>query len=276
MVKIISDSSTLYSVNEGNEIGLTIVPLSVSINNKPYREFEDINSKEFVDIIKEGHIPTTSQPSIGEKDEVYNKITDEVIDLTMADGLSGTYHSALVAKDMANDPSHIHVVNTKTLCGPHRYIVNKALNLANEGLSAKEVIDGVKESIDNGGSFLIPNDFSYLRRGGRLSPIAATLGGLMRIVPVLILSDDGKTLHKHAVKKTFKKAVLDIIDYLKDKGVDDSYYLSISHGLNEEWRDIAVNLIETELNIKAEVFELSPAFITQGGPGCVAIQYCKK
>ena len=276
MVQILSDSSTLYSVREGKDVGLVVVPLSVQINNKSYREFEDISSKEFLKIIAEGHIPTSSQPSIGEKEEAYNAVNGEVIDLTMADGLSGTYQSAMIAKDMSNNPERIHVINTRTLCGPHRYIVSKALKLASEGKSVAEILSGIENSINIGRSFLIPCDFTFLKRGGRLSPLAATLGGLLRIIPILELSEDGKSLLKFGVKKTYKKAVMDIIEVMKNDGVDDSYDVSISHAGNDEWTDITIDLIKKELGINVSVYDLSPAFITQGGPGCVAIQYCKK
>lgn len=276
MVQILSDSSTLYSVSEGKDVGLVVVPLSVQINNKSYREFEDISSKEFLKIIAEGHIPTSSQPSIGEKEEAYNAVNGEVIDLTMADGLSGTYQSAMIAKDMSNNPERIHVINTRTLCGPHRYIVNKALKLASEGKGVKEILSSIENSINVGRSFLIPYDFAFLKRGGRLSPLAATLGGLLRIIPILELSEDGKSLLKFGVKKTYKKAVMDIIEVMKNDGVDDSYDVSISHAGNDEWTDITIDLIKKELGINVSVYDLSPAFITQGGPGCVAIQYCKK
>ena len=276
MVQILSDSSTLYSVSEGKDVGLVVIPLSVQINNKSYREFEDISSKEFLKIIAEGHIPTSSQPSIGEKEEAYNAVNGEVIDLTMADGLSGTYQSAMIAKDMSNNPERIHVINTRTLCGPHRYIVNKALKLASEGKGVKEILSGIENSINVGRSFLIPYDFAFLKRGGRLSPLAATLGGLLRIIPILELSEDGKSLLKFGVKKTYKKAVMDIIEVMKNDGVDDSYDVSISHAGNDEWTDITIDLIKKELGINVSVYDLSPAFITQGGPGCVAIQYCKK
>ena len=123
---------------------------------------------------------------------------------------------------------------------------------------------------------MIPYDFAFLKRGGRLSPLAATLGGLLRIIPILELSEDGKSLLKFGVKKTYKKAVMDIIEVMKNDGVDDSYDVSISHAGNDEWTDITIDLIKKELGINVSVYDLSPAFITQGGPGCVAIQYCKK
>ena len=65
MVRIISDSSTMLNVKEGKEHGITISPLSVTINGKSYRELEEITAEEFIKLINEGFMPTTSQPSIG-------------------------------------------------------------------------------------------------------------------------------------------------------------------------------------------------------------------
>lgn len=276
MVNLVSDSSTLYSTQLGKEKGITIIPLRVTINNKTYHELDEISTNEFVDIIRQGHLPMSSQPPIGAKEEVYRNLDGEILDITMADGLSGTYHSASMAKEMIENNDHITVINTKTLCGPHRYIVNKALELANQGANSAQIVEAIRPCIDNGSSFLIPNDFSYLKRGGRLNPVAATLGGLMKIVPILEISEDGKSINKYGIKKTIKKAVESIITAMQQRGVDQSYYVSISHGNNPQWKDIAVEMIEQMLHNKADIFELTPAFITQGGPGCIAIQYCKK
>lgn len=275
MVNIVSDSSTLYSVSEANKIGLTVVPLSVHINNKSYIEFEEISSKEFVDIINEGHLPTSSQPSIGEKELAYRKLEGDILDLSLADGLSGTYQSALMASKMV-EGKRIEVINTKTLCGPHRYIINKALALAMQNKSIDEIINEIIPSIENGSSFLIPSDFSYLKRGGRLSPLAATLGGLMKIVPILEISEDGKQINKFGIKKTYKKAILEIANTMKERKVDDTYFISISHASNIEGAMYAKEILETSLNTEVQIYDLSPVFITHGGPGCVAIQYCKK
>ena len=278
MVQIISDSSTLYSIDEAKEIGLVTCPLNVSIKNQTYREYEDIDSKTFISLINEGNVPMTSQPSIGEKVEAYEKFAKdtEIIDLAMADGLSGTYNSALCAKDMVENAEKIHVINTKTLCAPHRYIVNHALEFAKAGLSAKEILDKIQIACDNGGSFLIPCDFSFLKRGGRINSVAATIGSLIKIVPLMVLSDDGKVILKHSVQKTNRKACDKIIEYLKEKQVDDNYYVAISHADNLDLATKIHDYIAKALNIEIDIFDLSPAFIAQGGPGCVAIQWCHK
>ena len=117
MIRIVTDSSTLYSVSQGKTKGINIAPLSVTIDNRTYKEFEEIQSKEFVEIIKEGHLPMSSQPSIGDVLEIYNSYPDdEIINITMADGLSGTYNSACVAKEMAENSKRIEVINSGTLC----------------------------------------------------------------------------------------------------------------------------------------------------------------
>ena len=278
MVQIISDSSTLYSVDQAKAIGLISCPLNVTIKNQTYREYEEIDSRTFIELIREGNVPKTSQPPIGEKVEAYQSVDSncEIIDITMADGLSGTYHSALCAKEMVDNPERIHVVNAKTLCTPHRYIVNEAIKLANEGLSAQAILDKISIAINDGGSFLIPYDFGFLKRGGRLNSVAATIGGLIKIVPLMILSEDGKSILKFSVQKTIKKAADKMIEHLQSLNINKDYYLAVSHADNLEIAQKIKESLEQALDMPVEIFNLSPAFIAQGGPQCVAVQWCHR
>jgi len=106
MIHIISDSSTLYSIESAKKKGLSIVPLNISVDSQTYRDFEDITSTQLLTMIEEHKIPKTSQPSLGEKIDLYNKLSkdgDEVIDIAMASGLSGTYQTAMMAKDSCDN-----------------------------------------------------------------------------------------------------------------------------------------------------------------------------
>lgn len=279
MVKIISDSSTMFNAKEGREQGITISPLSVIIDGKSYRELEEITGKEFIRFIDKGLIPSTSQPSIGEKMHLYETLAkeDEIIDITIADGLSGTYHSACAAKDDSPHNENIHVYNAKTLCGPHRYLVLKAVDLANKGYTAKEIIQELETLQPYEKSFLIPNDFSFLKRGGRLTPLSATIGGLLKIVPVMTLTEDKSKLEKFTVKRTFSKAIAEIDKCFHEMQVDKTYYMTITHAENEELaKKVASHMREEFPDTEIEIFPLTPAFIAQGGPGCIAIQVIKK
>lgn len=275
MISIVSDTSTMYTPLQGKEKGITIVPLHVSVNNSSYRDMEDITSDQLLKMIEEKHIPRTSQPSLGEKIDAYNELSEkgEVLDITMSSGLSGTYQTALLAKDECNHPERIHVFDSQTLCGPHRQMVDTALNLVNEGYSIKDVILNLETMREHELSYLVPFDFGFLVRGGRLNGVAGALGGLLKLIPVMKKGEHGKGLDKFAVCRTLKKVHASILEDMKKEGVDASYRFSVSHAANLELAENAVLKIhEAFPGAIVEIFELTPSFITQGGPGCVAVQ----
>ena len=273
MIKLITDSSCLYTPKEAEALGFVVNPLLVTINNKQYVEFVDINSNEFVNIINEGHTPISSQPSVGQLIESFEKYKDhQIIVLCMADGLSGTYQTALLAKNTLDKNDHIHIINTETLCGPHRYVVEKTLELIKENKSIEEVLEYVDKKLKTAKSFLLPQDFGYLKRGGRLTPIAATMIGVLKLQPVLKQTEDGKRLDKFTVARNYKIAINKIVEYYKDI-LNPKYKIYISHAFNLEDANYAKNKFHEHFpNTPIEILELSCAFITQGGPKCIAIQ----
>lgn len=275
-MKIITDTSALYTPKEGKEMGIIVLPLSVTINKKTYKEFVDISSEEFLEIVKSGAIPTSSQPSVGETLEVFENEKDDLLVITMADGLSGTYQSTIGAKESIENNEHIHIINSMTLCGPHRYLVQKAIQLKEEGYDLDTIMQELHKSIASIKSFLIPQDFNFLKRGGRLTPLAATIGGMLKVVPVMVQTEDGKKLEKFAIKRTLKSAVTEIIKDFKNIGVNEKYRIYVSHaGVLKSANDVVKQIEKTFENVSIELLDLSPAFITQGGPGCIAIQTIK-
>lgn len=277
-MKIITDTGSLYSPEEGKEIGIDVLPLNVTINHKSYREYVDIQSEEFIKIVQEGYVPSSSQPSVGVTMELFEKYEDEeMLVINMADGLSGTYQSTLGAKESMEKKDNIHVINSMTLCGPQRYLVQKAVKLRNEGLSLENIKKELHKSIAGEISFLIPQDFGFLKRGGRLTPLAATVGGMLRITPVMTKTKDAKRLEKFTMKKSFKSAIKEIIKFLKEKGIDENHMIYVSHaGVLEQAKSTVEQIQAAFENVTIELYDLSPAFITQGGPGCIAIQTIRK
>ena len=278
MIKIVSDSSTLYSKEEAKKNNLDVRSLSVTIDNKSFKELEELTTEGLVKLIEEGAVPSSSQPAIGDVVEMYEEYPDaEIINISMADGLSGTYQSACMAKTMVDHGDNIIVINSKTLCGPHRYLVDVAVKLVEAGKTKSEIISEVEALIETSTSFLIPKDFDYLVRGGRLSPLVGRIGGLVKLVPVMTLSEDCTRLEKFATKRTFKKAIQAICEDFTNKGVNEEYKIYISHACDEELALSAKEMIEKQIaNTEIEVILLTPVFTTQGGPGCVAIQAIKK
>ena len=274
MIRILSDTSTLYSTAQAVEAGFEVSPLSVTIGGASYREFDEISSDEFVALIRKGNMPTSSQPAVGAVATLYEKYQgDEIINIAMADGLSGTYSSAVAAAQMSADQDNITVINSRTLCGPHRYLVEKAVELAGQGLSVPQIVEKMEALMDTGKSFLMPADFGYLRRGGRLSPMVSYVGQVAGLAPVMTQTEDGKQLKVANVRRGFVHAIKYVAKALEEHGVAKDWRIYISHAAVPELAEKAKKILaEAFPESFIDILPLSPAFITQGGPGCVAVQ----
>ena len=275
MVRIVSDTSTLYSSAQARAEGFAVSPLSVTIAGKSYREFDEISSDEFVAIIDQGNMPTSSQPAIGEVSALYEELAGEqILNIAMAAGLSGTYQSAAAAAELCDNSGDITVLNSRTLCGPHRYLVEGAVKLAKEGATMEALLSWLNKRMDTAKSYLIPADFDYLRRGGRLSPLVSHVGKLAGLAPVMTQTDDGTRLTVASIKRGFKGAVKYVVDALHRHGIGSGWKVYISHAAAPERAEMALEQLKALIpGAEYEIVPLSPAFITQGGPKCMAIQY---
>ena len=274
MVRIITDSSSTFTKEEGKEMDIDVLSLRVNIGDM---EGEDlyVDMDEFYGRIEKGEIPRTSQPAIGEVVETFEKYPeDEIINISMADGLSGTYESACSAKEMVNNKENITIFNTRTLCGPQRYMVEKAVKMRNLGKTAGEILEWLKKAADSAESFLIPQDFAFLKRGGRLTSMSAAFGTVLSLKPIMTQTADGRRLDKFAIKRNMKKAVKTIVERMLEKGVNEKYIIYVSHANAIDDAKRAIEQIkEAFSNIEIHLLELGAAFVTQGGPQCIAIQY---
>ena len=274
MIRILADTSTLYSTSQAREAGFSVSPLSVTINGNTYREFDEISAEDFTAIIRSGHLPVSSQPAVGEVLELYEAYPeDEIINISMAAGLSGTYDSAVAAAELCDHKERITVINTRTLCGPHRYLVEKAVEWAKKGHSVAEIRERLEEKMNTAKSFLMPADFDYLRRGGRLSPLVSHVGKVANLVPVMTQTEDGRRLTIAGVRRGFPQGVKFVSKALEKLGVGSGWRVYITHAAVPHLAQKTVETLqETFPGCVFEVYPLSPAFITQGGPGCIAVQ----
>lgn len=278
MVQIITDSSVLYTMEDAKAKGFEAIPLCVNIADFEGRDMH-LDMRAFYDKIAEGNHPKSSQPPIGEVVDVFEKYSDcDIINISMADGLSGTYQSACMAKEMVENKDRITVLNSKTLCGPHRYMVEKAQEMKEAGKTAKEIIAWLEHAIEAHESFLMPQDFDFLRRGGRLTPMAATIGSVLKLKPIMTQTPDGKKLDKFGIKRTMSAAFKTVVEHAKAKGITaESHVFYVSHAEAPKDAQNAIELLKKNFEgADIRLLDLGAAFVTQGGPQCVAIQYIEK
>ena len=276
-MKIIADSACLYTPNEAKEKNVEIIPVGVIINNQSYKDYIEIKPNELLNQLNQGVVPTTSQPNVGDILDVINNSDEEILFMSIGDGLSGTYQSINMAKNMSDNPDKVHIVDTKTLAGAYHYLVDKAVKLKEKGIEINNIIRELQGSIENSFSCVIPSDFQFLKRCGRLSPVAANLMGLIKVVPVLTLSEDRKKIEVFAVNRTVKKAIDNIIQHLNEMGANEEYIISVCHvGVLDKAQNV-LNMIKNKIsNATYEILELSPSLMLHGGPGCILIHAVKK
>lgn len=274
MVRIIADTSTLYSSEQAEQAGFSVSPLSVTVGGQTYREFDEISAEDFAALIRQGNMPTSSQPAVGEVLALYEQFPeDEILNISMAAGLSGTYSSAVTAADMCEHKGRITVLNSRTLCGPHRYLVEHAAKLAQQGEKLEKIVQRTHELMKTAKSYLIPSDFAYLRRGGRLSPLVSYVGQAAKFAPILTQTEGSERLTIAGVRRNFRHAVKYVADALTKRGVGEGWRIYVTHGAAPQLAEKALEMLKEGFPAACfQVLPLSPAFITQGGPDCVAIQ----
>ena len=273
-MKISTDSGCLIGTEEASLKKITIIPLQIAVGDKNYRDYMDITSEDFVELIK-NKAAFSSQPALGEVMEAFES-KEETLHIAMAKGLSAAFDAASsVVKSM--DLQHVTVFNSTTLAGPQQYLVHLAVNMREGKKSILEIVDKMQTCLKECDSFLIPVDFNFLKRGGRLTPMAATLSGLLKMKPVLTVSANRERLEKFTVGRTWSGAVTSIIDEMKKRGISAKHKIYISHAFNLEVAKQAMAAVVAKIqDADIEILKLTPAMITQGGPGCLAIQYILK
>jgi len=197
-MKIVTDSGTDISLSPEQlaELNINIVPLTVTLEGKTYREGVDITPDEFYRLLETTQrFPSTSQPSVGSFSEVYKRIaaTDpDIISIHMSSGLSGTFSVAQTAAKLVPEANVTHV-DTKTLSAAAGWQVEAAARAIKAGWSKEQTLS-LMESIGNASeSIYTLKELKYLIHGGRISHLKGIVASLLNIKPLIGVEKKGGT-----------------------------------------------------------------------------------
>ncbi len=276
-MRIITNTASLFRPEEGRRMGVSVLPTSVSLHNRSLRDYVDIDADEFVELLQQDEVPGTSQPAVGEVMDLLEESDEETLLLTVGDGLSGEYMTALGIRNMLPNKEHIHVINSGSLGGPLRYMVKKAARLRDQGLPVKEIAAQLADCASSSASFVIPADFSYLRRSGRITELTSKIGSALKLLPVLTQTEDHRRISVLSIKRTWRSAVDTVLTRMTSLGVDDRYLIDVEYADTPSLAEkVRQRIRERFPNTENELLQLSPSLITHGGPGCIVVQVVKK
>ncbi|MEN6325370.1 MAG: DegV family protein [Syntrophomonas sp.] len=200
-----------------DELDVKTFHMSVAIKDRIYRDRLNISPGEFYRLIAEpGIMPTTSQVIPNEYQKEFSKVINEsdaeIIYIAFSSGLSGTYQSACIARDMI-DPQRITVIDSKSASVGYGLTVIRAAQTVKNGKSKAEVIAAIEDNIDRIQHIFVVGNFEMLKRGGRITATSAAIGSFLNIKLIAHLAD-GKILPlevAHGLKRA-KKRLLEIME----------------------------------------------------------------
>ncbi len=280
-IAIVTDSNSGISQEQGNKLGIYVLPMPFQIGDKTFFEDIDLTQEEFYEKLKEGSDISTSQPSPEDVMNLWDRLLkeyDEVVHMPMSSSLSSSCETAHMLSMEYN--GKVHVVNNQRISVTQRQAALDAKTMAEKGKSAEEIKHYLEKVKLDASIYITLDTLYYLKKGGRITPAAAALGTFLKIKPVLQIQ--GEKLDSFAKARTIKQAKSIMFQAVK-KDIEDRFqsidnvWLQIAYTYNLE----AANQMKEELSLEfpncpIHVDPLSLSVACHIGPGALAIACTKK
>lgn len=274
MVKqvIVTDSTSDLPQSYLKENAIHVIPLNLTINGKSYVDQVDITSSEYIDYLEQDADVKTSQASIGEIINVYEKLGKddvEIISIHLSSGLSGMYNTAYQASQMVD--ANVTVIDSKSISNGLAYQIKHIVELIEEGTSTSDIVDSVKKLQDNTKLFVVIGQLNQLIKGGRISKTKGLIGNIMKIKPIGTLNDGKLELvHNARTQNTsinyLKKEISEFIENHKLKSV------GITHANAMDFVDNVKNTFTEAFNFhNYDVNVTTPVISTHTGKGAIGL-----
>jgi len=213
---IVTDSTSDLTEEELARLNVTRVPLYVRFRDETYRDWVDIDPATIIAGVSEGaDLPTTSQPSPEDFASAYRKAVEDgaeaVLAIILSAELSGTYQSAVAAKDAVDVP--VHVFDTRSASLGVGALVRAAVRLRERGATLDEIETAVAGMRDSTFIVFTVANLDYLVKGGRIGRASAMVGSLLNIKPLLTLEDG--VLEPLTRARGMKKALQEMVSRFK-------------------------------------------------------------
>ena len=286
-VAIMTDSNSGITQAEGKKLGIFVLPMPFTIDQKEYLEDINLTQDEFYNKLMNNAEVFTSQPAVGEVTHFFNTILeeyDQIVHIPMSSGLSGSCQTAIMLSQEDEYKDKVFVVDSQRISVTQKWDVYDAIELAKQGKTGQEIHDILMNNKMNATIYITVNTLEYLKKGGRVTPAAAALGGLLKIKPILTIQ--GEKLASFQKTRTMIKARQIMIDaVLKD--LKDRIDPNNDHFENTRLMIAYTYDQEQALEFKKQVEEIFPnheiicdplslSVACHIGPHSLALAACKK
>ncbi|MCL2170445.1 MAG: DegV family protein [Defluviitaleaceae bacterium] len=278
--QIVVGSTTDLPVGVAKKSELEVIPFIVTLDGKDYYNYLDnreLTPQQFYDALRNGRTSTTTQVTAHRYMEVWEPILKsgrDVLYICLSSALSKSYEQAcLAAQELGSEypDRQIITIDSKSACLGQGALAVYASNAKKQGRSIVEVAEMVERLIPRLQHWVIADDLHYLKRGGRLSSTAATIGSLLNVKPVLTVLSDGSLVPK-AKARGQKAAFKHIVDEMvKQKVKVNEQTICIAHSDSPDGAKQLQDMIIARFGpCHFVVSEIGPVIGTHAGPGTIA------
>ncbi len=275
--KILTDSTTDLSEKWAAEHDVTILGLTIQLDGVTYETVGEnkLTSKTLLEKMKAGSQPTTSQINVGQFEDVfreYAKTGTPLLYVAFASLLSGTYQSAVMARDIVLEDypqAVIEILESRAASMGEGLLVMKAVEARSEGKTLAETLDILMALRPKVQTYFLVDDLNHLVRGGRISKTAAMIGSLASIKPIIAVQADG-SLKPIAKVRGKKKAQAECVRMLLENIADGRAV--IAHADADQDAENLKEQLLADGRVKEVLIEpLGPVIATHVGPGTLAL-----
>lgn len=275
-IRIITDSASDLLPAAAAAMGIRIIPLSVQLGDITYWDGQTIDRDTFYTMLQTSQqLPTTSQPTPDAFLQQFQQAKDagdQVVAVLLSGALSGTIQSALIAKELCQYDD-IHIVDSRSATAGIQLLLHQACLMRDSGSSAPEIAAALEELKHRVRIFAVVDTLEYLRRGGRLSDLAANIGTVTKLKPTITVRDGAVAI----VGKSFGSAAATkhLLKLLQEHPADSRYPLHLvftDDAANSA--PLAAKMAELGILPSQPLYSgVGPAIGTHVGPGAFGAAY---
>jgi DegV family protein with EDD domain len=271
-VRVVTDSTADLPPSLAEELAITVVPLLVLFGHEALRDGIDLTTEEFLArLTASTQLPRTSQPSIGDFQEVYQRLareTNRIVSIHLSAKFSGTVETARLAADSLRDHCRIEVIDSRSVSMGLGMAVLAAARAAGEGADLEEVAEAARSVSGRLGVAVALETLEYLKRGGRIGRAEAFLGSLLHVRPIVTIRD-GET-YPLSRARTRARALAQVYELAMSH--PDIEEVAVMHASSpQEAESLAGRVRAEHPQVPVHVGRLGPAISVHGGPGIIGM-----
>ena len=258
MIQIITDSAADFEPAELERMNITCIPLTVMFGDTEYQENVNLGKDQFYELLAgTKDFPKTAQPSPQVLMDLFENAADGALYITISSALSGTYQTAVTAKNTVGG-ENCAVIDSRNATGGQRLLVEHAVKLRDEGKSLAEIVSAVEALRERIVLYACIDTLEYLYKGGRISHTVYTLGSLAQIKPIITVNEEGGVAVP-AKAMGMRKGMDALCKYLTSQTPSGEFPLYVMYTSR---RSVAETLAQ---KIRAQGYEVPDARIIQVG-----------